>query len=87
MEKDEILKVCQNCQNYKRPKCKITNKFVQRKKICDDEIKYFKFKKNVKPILKKKIKTKESEADLKNQIFGPIIKGPEIQKPRKTKRK
>ena len=85
MEENQSLKVCQNCINYKRPKCKITGNFVARKNKCYDEEKHFKFKKTIKSISKKAEVKQQSDEDLKKQIFGTKVKSPKNQKPRKTK--
>jgi len=85
---EKFPKICQYCINYRKPKCKITKRFVPRKGTCINESEYFKYRKNIKPVSVKKKETEElSESDLKEQILGLKVKSPKIQKPRKTRQK
>jgi len=87
MEENQNLKICQYCQNYNKPKCKITNEFVARKKLCINESEFFKFKKNINIKTVSKKKTEISDHELKKQIFESQLKLPKHQKPKKTKHK
>lgn len=79
----EEVKICQNCNFFKQPKCTVKNEFKARKtESCDD---YKVSKKKKMKTSNKKNENEKSEMELKADILGYKLNAPEKPKMKRSK--